>query len=71
MANREYHFVITLQFRKEGEYGNFANTVTGTVAAKRGETRSSLYQRVLDDAAKAVGATDPVTLFFDLARNDL
>jgi hypothetical protein len=71
VAKNEYHFVITLQFRKEGELGNFANTVSGTIAARRGETRQSLYRRALEDASKALGAQDPVTLFFDLAPNDL
>lgn len=71
MARNEYHFVITLQFRKEGEIGNFANTISGTIAAKRGETRQTLYGRVLEEARKTLGADNPVTLFFDLGPNDL
>jgi hypothetical protein len=71
VARNEYHFVITLQFRKEGELGNFANTVSGTIAAQRGETRQTLYRRALEDASKSLGAENPVTLFFDLAPNDL
>lgn len=71
MARNEFHFVITLQFRKDGELGNFANTVSGTIAARRGDTRQTLYQRALENASEALGAQDPVTLFFDLDRNDL
>jgi hypothetical protein len=71
VARNEYHFVITLQFRKEGEYGSFANTVEGTIMARRGETRQMLYQRAVKDAAAAIGAESPVTLFFDLAPNNL
>jgi hypothetical protein len=71
VARNEYHFVITLQFRREGELGVMANTVTGTVAAKRGDTRQTLYQRVLKDACETLRAEDPVTMFFDLQRNDL
>jgi hypothetical protein len=71
VARNQYHYVITLQFRKEGEIGTFANTVSGTVAARRGDTRQELYRRVLDEASETLGAENPVTLFFDLERNDL
>lgn len=71
MAKNEYHYVITLQFRREGEIGNFANTVSGTVAARRDETRQALYQRVLKQACEGLGASNGVTLFFELVPNDL
>ncbi|MGW7786019.1 hypothetical protein [Streptomyces tricolor] len=71
MARNEYHYVITLQFRKEGVPGVNTNTVTGTVAAQRGEDRQALYQRLLKNAMQALEANNAVTLFFDLAPNDL
>jgi hypothetical protein len=71
VARNDYHFVITLQFRKEGEPGNQVNTMTGTVAAKRDDTRQTVYQRLLKQAFEGLGASEAVTLFFDLQRNDL
>lgn len=71
MAKNEYHYVITLQFRRDGEIGNLANTVSGTVAARRGETRQVLYQRILKQTCEGLGTSEGVTLFFDLTPNDL
>jgi hypothetical protein len=71
MSKGEFHYVITLQFRKEGEFGNLANTVSGTLAARRGDTRQTLYKRALENACERLGTAEGVTLFFDLAPNDL
>lgn len=72
MASNEYHFVITLQYRKEGDPGSFTNTVAGTVAARRGDTRQVLFRRVHEEACKTLETDDvAAVLFFDLAPNDL
>lgn len=71
MSRREYHFVITLQFTRKGEYGAMTNTVNGTVTAKHGATRQDLYQDVLDRALDGLGITEGVTLFCSIERNDL
>lgn len=59
MAKSEYHFVITLQFRKEGEIGNFTNTVNGTVAARRGDTGRRCTGECWKRRARRWGRTTP------------
>jgi len=71
MAKLEYHYVITLQFRKEGEYGVATNTIEGTVTAGRGATRQELYRDVYERACKALDVSDAVTVFCMLEPNIL
>ena len=71
MASSEYHYVISLQFRKDGEYGVSANTIEGTIAAGRGVSRQDLYRDVYKRACEALGISDGVTLFCMIEPNTL
>lgn len=71
MAKSEYHYVITLQFRKDGEYGVGVNTIEGTATAGRGATRQELYRDVYERACKALDISEGVTMFCMLEPNAL
>ncbi|WP_331746645.1 hypothetical protein OH809_45185 (plasmid) [Streptomyces sp. NBC_00873] len=70
-AKSEYHYVITLQFKKEGEYGVSTNTIEGTVSAEVGATRQELYRDVYSRACKALDVSNGVTTFCMLEPNVL
>jgi hypothetical protein len=70
-AGPEYHYVITLQFKREGEYGVSSNTIEGTVPAHDGATRQELYQVVYQRACKALDVASGVTVFCMLEPNAL
>jgi hypothetical protein len=71
MASNKYHFVISLQFRKAGEFGVSANTIEGTITAASGTTRQDLYYDVYKRACKALGIADGVTMFCMIEPNSL
>jgi hypothetical protein len=71
VARNEYHFVITLQFKKEGTPGLRVNTVTGTTSVRPGETRQEVYQRLLQGSMERLQTSGASTLFFSLEPNDL
>ena len=70
-ASVEYHYVITLQFRKEGEYGVSTNTIEGVVPADTGTTRQELYRDVYRRACTALNVSEGVTVFCTLEPNTL
>ena len=71
MRSREYHFVITLQFQRDGEYGSSANTVEGLIMAGPKDTRQTLYQKASKSARESIGVEEAITLFSMLEPNDL
>lgn len=71
MTKTEYHYVLTLQFQKEGEYGVSTSTIEGTVTAGRDATRQELYRNVYDRACKALEVSKGVALFCMLEPNTL
>ncbi|MEU3161994.1 hypothetical protein ACPCAJ_21155 [Streptomyces griseoincarnatus] len=71
MADREYHFVVTLQFKRDGEPGVFSNTIEGTITAGRGATRQDLYRDVYARACEALEVSNGVTLFCMIEPNRL
>jgi hypothetical protein len=71
VSKREYHYVITLQFTKEGVPGVNVTTIEGTVDAARGSTRMELYRDVYARACKESGVVGAATLFCMLEPNAL
>lgn len=71
MADREYHYVITLQFRKDGEPGVSSNTIEGTVTARRKDTRQDVYREAYRRACEALEVDNGVTLFCMIEPNAL
>jgi hypothetical protein len=71
VSKREYHYVITLQFVKEGVPGVNVNTIAGTAVAAKGATRQEVYQDVYSKACAALEIESGATLFCMLEPNQL
>ncbi|MFI1562171.1 hypothetical protein ACH4ZX_03755 [Streptomyces sp. NPDC020490] len=71
MAEHEWHYVITLQYQNPNGPGIVASTRDGVVGFEPGDTREKVYAFIVKRTAEELGVESCVTLFFDLARNDL
>lgn len=71
MSESVYHYVITLQFKREGEYGVSSNTIEGTISADAGTTRQELYRDAYRRACTALDVSNGVTTFCMLEPNTL
>lgn len=64
------HFIITLQHQNRPGDITYS-TRAGTFTPEPGDTRSSVFQKILDWAAKENGAGPGTVLFFALDLNEL
>lgn len=73
MAEREYHYVITIQHQQGLAAGSIGMATTdGTITAREGATRQELYSFAYDKVRELAGLEGHVSVMhFSLGRNDL
>lgn len=72
MNERDYHYVLTLQYDNPNGPGIMASTRDGVVGGfEPGDTRETVYEEIVKRTCEELGITSCVTLFFGLEPNDL
>lgn len=71
MAERAYHYVITVQYQNPNGPGVLGSTRSGVCGPDEGDTRESMYDAIVSHVAEELGITSCVTLFFSLEPNSL
>lgn len=69
MDEREFFYVITLQYQNPNGTGVTSATCSGVVGGF--PTRRDAYERIVQQNREELGAASCVTLFFSLEPNDL
>lgn len=66
-----YFYILTIQYYKDRTLSSI--TQPGEINVKPGDTRATLYNRILDEVAKAKGVdkSEAVTLHFYLEPTEL
>ena len=73
MSEREYHYVMTIQYRQGLAAGQIGlATLEGTITVREGATRQELYRDVYNHVREQAGLEGQAwVMFFSLGRNDL
>ena len=71
MTDREFHYVITVQYQNPDGPGILGSTRSGVCGPEPGDTRESMYDAIVSRTAEELGITSCVTLFFSLEPNDV
>lgn len=72
MDEREYHYVITVQYANPNGPGIMGSTRDGVVGGfEPGDTRETVYTEIVKRTCEELGITSCATLFFSLEPNKL